>query len=127
VLVAEDGDDNQRLIARLLERAGLEVEIAANGRHAVDRVLGAEREARPFDAVLMDMQMPELDGYAATQALRDGGYTRPIIALSAHAMHEDRERCFTAGCDDFAPKPIDREQLLCLLANYLAKPLPSDT
>jgi signal transduction histidine kinase len=127
VLVAEDGDDNQRLIARLLGRAGLEVEIAANGRRAVDRALEAEREARPFDAVLMDMQMPELDGYAATQALRDGGYVRPIIALSAHAMHEDRERCISAGCDAFAPKPIDRQQLLDLLAHYLAKPLPSDS
>ncbi len=127
VLVAEDGADNQRLIARLLGRAGLEVEIAADGRRAVDRTLEAEREGDPFDAVLMDMQMPELDGYAATQALRDGGYTRPIIALSAHAMHEDRERCFTAGCDAFAPKPIDRQQLLDLLAQYLAKPLPSDS
>ena len=127
VLVAEDGADNQRLIARLLGRAGLEVEIAVDGRRAVDRTLEAEREGRPFDAVLMDMQMPELDGYAATRALRDGGYTRPIIALSAHAMHEDRERCFTAGCDAFAPKPIDRRQLLDLLANHLAKPLPSDS
>jgi signal transduction histidine kinase len=127
VLVAEDGADNQRLIARLLGRAGLEVEIAADGRLAVDRTLGAEREGRPFDAVLMDMQMPELDGYAATRALRDGGYTRPIIALSAHAMHEDRERCFTAGCDAFAPKPIDRLQLLDLLAQHLAKPLPCDS
>jgi signal transduction histidine kinase/ActR/RegA family two-component response regulator len=127
VLVAEDGADNQRLIARLLGRAGLEVEFAADGRRAVDRTLEAERGTQPFDAVLMDMQMPELDGYAATQALRDGGYTRPIIALSAHAMHEDRERCFTAGCNAFAPKPIDRQQLLDLLAQYLAKPLPSDT
>jgi len=127
VLVAEDGADNQRLIERLLSRAGLEVEIAANGRHAVDRVLAVRTGPQAFDAVLMDMQMPELDGYAATQALRDGGYERPIIALSAHAMHEDRERCFTAGCDDFAPKPIDRDQLLALLAQYLSKPLPSDS
>ena len=121
VLVAEDGADNQRLIARLLGRAGLEVEIAADGRRAVDRVLAAERDGPAFDAVLMDMQMPELDGYSATQALRDGGYARPIIALSAHAMPDDRERCLTAGCDDFAPKPIDRRQLLELLAQHLSK------
>ncbi len=126
VLVAEDGVDNQRLIARLLGRAGLEVEIAPNGRRAVDRVLEAERDGAPFDAVLMDMQMPELDGFAATQALRDGGYTRPIIALSAHAMREDRERCLAAGCNAFAPKPIERRPLLLLLAHHLEKPVPSD-
>jgi len=121
VLVAEDGADNQRLMTRLLGLAGLEVEIAADGRRAVERVLAAEREGRPFDAVLMDMQMPELDGYAATQALRDGGYVRPIIAVSAHAMPEDRERCIAAGCDAFAPKPIERRQLLDLLAQHLSK------
>ena len=121
VLVAEDGADNQRLIERMLRRAGLEVEIAVDGRRAVERVLAAERDGSPFDAVLMDMQMPELDGYAATQALRDGGYAHPIIALSAHAMHEDRERCLSAGCDAFSPKPIDRQQLLDLLAQYLSK------
>ncbi|MGH2901189.1 MAG: response regulator, partial [Solirubrobacteraceae bacterium] len=117
----------QKLIARLLGLAGLEVEIAADGRRAVERVLAAERDGRPFDAVLMDMQMPELDGYAATQALRDGGYTRPIIAVSAHAMREDRERCLAAGCDAFAPKPIDRRQLLDLLAQHLGKPVTSDS
>ena len=125
VLVAEDGVDNQRLIARLLGRAGLEVEIAPDGRRAVERVLAAERDGASFDAVLMDMQMPELDGFAATQALRDGGYARPIIALSAHAMREDRERCLAAGCDAFAPKPIERRPLLTLLAHHLEKPVPS--
>ena len=122
VLVAEDGADNQRLIERLLDARGARGR-AGRRRPARDRpALGAEREGRPFDAVLMDMQMPELDGYAATQALRDGGYARPIIALSAHAMDDDRERCLTCGCDAFAPKPIDREQLLDLLAKHLAKP-----
>jgi signal transduction histidine kinase/ActR/RegA family two-component response regulator len=125
VLVAEDGADNQRLIERLLSRAGLEVEIAPDGRRAVDRAIAAQSEGRPFDAVLMDMQMPELDGYAATQALRDAGFTRPIIALSAHAMREDRDRCLAAGCDAFAPKPIDRAALLGLLAEHLAKPVES--
>ncbi len=125
VLVAEDGPDNQRLIVRLLERAGLEVEVAANGRLAVDRALEAEPSGSPFDAVLMDMQMPELDGYAATRALREGGYARPIIALSAHAMREDRDRCLSVGCDAFASKPIDRRALLTLLAEHLSKALPS--
>jgi signal transduction histidine kinase/CheY-like chemotaxis protein len=121
VLVAEDGLDNQRLIARVLGRAGLDISLAPNGRKAVDDVLAAELAGTPFDLVLMDMQMPELDGYAATQALRDSGFTRPIIALSAHAMREDQERCIAAGCDAFAPKPIDRVQLLALLAQYLQK------
>jgi signal transduction histidine kinase/ActR/RegA family two-component response regulator len=121
VLVAEDGVDNQRLIERLLSRVGLELTFASDGRSAIDLVLGAEREGRPFAAVLMDMQMPEIDGYAATQALRDAGFTRPIIALSAHAMIEDRERCLAAGCNAFAAKPIDRRALLDLLAEHLAK------
>jgi CheY-like chemotaxis protein len=73
----------------------------------------------------MDMQMPELDGYAATQALRASGFEQPIIALSAHAMREDRDRCLAAGCNAFAPKPIDRAELLALLAQHLAKPLDS--
>jgi len=72
--------------------------------------------------VLMDMQMPSLDGYAATQALRDAGYSRTIIAISAHAMVEDRERCLAAGCDAFASKPIDRRALVDLLAQHLSKP-----
>jgi len=122
VLVAEDGADNQRLIERLLTRVGLEVTLAGDGRAAIDAALAAERDGRPFGVVLMDMQMPELDGYAATQALRDTGFTRPIIALSAHAMVEDRERCLACGCDAFAAKPIDRRTLLDLLAEHLAKP-----
>ncbi|HTO52569.1 MAG TPA: ATP-binding protein [Myxococcota bacterium] len=122
VLVAEDGVDNQRLIERLLSRVGLELEFASDGRAAIDQALAAEHQGRPFGAVLMDMQMPEIDGYAATQALRDAGFARPIIALSAHAMTEDRERCLACGCDAFAAKPIDRRALLDLLAEYLAKP-----
>ena len=122
VLVAEDGIDNQRLIERLLTRVGLEVSLAGDGRAAIDQALAAETEGRPFGAVLMDMQMPALDGYAATQALRDAGYSRPIIALSAHAMIEDRERCLECGCDAFAAKPIDRRALIELLAEHLAKP-----
>ncbi|HTO08842.1 MAG TPA: ATP-binding protein [Myxococcota bacterium] len=121
VLVAEDGVDNQRLIQRLLSRVGLELEFASDGRSAIDQALAAEREGRPFGAVLMDMQMPEIDGYAATQALRDAGFTRPIIALSAHAMIEDRERCLACGCNAFAAKPFDRRALVELLAEHLSK------
>ncbi len=118
VLLAEDGPDNQRLISFVLTKAGLEVQIVENGRMAVDAVIAAAGENRPFDVVLMDMQMPILDGYGATAELRDRGYRGPIIALTAHGMAGDRERCIQAGCDDYATKPIDRTVLLKLVQQY---------
>jgi PAS domain S-box-containing protein len=121
VLVAEDGPDNQRLIRTILTRAGLTVDIAENGRTAVEKVRAAEEAEAPYDAVLMDIQMPEMDGHAATQALRRAGFARPIIALTAHAMSTDRDRCLAAGCDDVATKPIDRRALLELLAHHIEK------
>lgn len=118
VLLAEDGLDNQRLIAGILRRAGADVAIAENGRIAVDKALAAWRDGRAYDAVLMDMQMPEMDGYEATRCLRREGYARPIVALTAHAMIGDREKSLEAGCDDYATKPIDRAHLLHLIDKY---------
>jgi diguanylate cyclase (GGDEF)-like protein len=112
VLLAEDGRDNQLLVATMLRRHGLAVVIAEDGRAAVDRALEAWKQERPFDLVLMDIQMPTLDGYGATLQLRASGYTRPIIAFTAHAMGGERERCLAAGFDGYLTKPIDRTALL---------------
>jgi CheY-like chemotaxis protein len=118
VLLVEDGPDNQRLISHLLRRAGLEVEIAANGRIAVDR-LTATADGDQFGLVLMDMQMPELDGYEATRSLRAAGLRTPIVALTAHATVHDRQACLDAGCDDYLTKPIDRRRLDAALRQWL--------
>jgi PAS domain S-box-containing protein len=122
VLLAEDGLDNQRLISALLRRAGVQVTVAANGRIAVEQATAAANAGKPFDVIFMDMQMPELDGYSAAGSLRRLGYGGPIVALTAHAMAEDRQRCLDAGCDDFLTKPIKREVLLATLARYLSGP-----
>ena len=122
VLLAEDACANQRLLGLILRRAGADVETADDGRDAVAAVLAAEASANPFQVVLMDMQMPVLDGYGATAALRAAGYAGAIVALTAHAMRGERERCLAAGCDDFATKPIDGQELLATIRRQLVPP-----
>jgi len=115
VLVAEDAKTNQALIRSLLERLGLQVTIAEDGNEAVRTAL-----THPFDLIFMDIQMPYMNGYEATQALKKAGIRAPIIALTANAMKGDDEKCFAAGCDDYLPKPIDCEDLIRTISSHLA-------
>jgi len=116
ILLAEDGLDNQRLITHLLKKVGYEIKIANNGQEAVDEFLC---EPDRYDLILMDMQMPVLDGYSATRQIRDLGFELPIIALTAHALDGARDDCIAAGCDEYVAKPIDRERLYRLMEQHI--------
>ena len=118
VLLAEDGFDNQRLISYRVEQAGAQVQVADNGRIAFDEAMRAWQKDEPYDVILMDMQMPEMDGYTAAAKLRAEGYKGPIIALTAHAMSGDREKCIQAGCDEYTTKPIKVHELLMLIDKF---------
>ncbi|HXZ84150.1 MAG TPA: ATP-binding protein [Myxococcota bacterium] len=120
VLVAEDGSDNRRLLVHLLERWGLDIELAENGSEALERIDKCALRGEPVELVLMDMQMPLVDGYEATRQLRARGSRVPVIAITAHAMEGAREACLAAGCDEFVTKPIDRAQLRALVASFLS-------
>ncbi|MEQ9379837.1 MAG: ATP-binding protein [Pirellulales bacterium] len=118
VLYAEDGPDNQRIVSHILRKAGAEVKVVENGQCALDAVKLAQEEGLPFDLILMDMQMPVMNGYDAVRTLRHNNYEGPIIALTAHALNGERENCLLAGCDDYATKPVNRASLVSLVQEY---------
>lgn len=117
VLVAEDGPENRRFMALVLQRAGAEVTLAENGREAVDKAVSLRQEGASFDLVLMDMQMPVMDGREAVRRLRDEGCTSLIVAVTGHGERHEQRACLDAGCDRYVQKPLDRETLLKLLAD----------
>jgi len=119
VLLAEDGPDNARLISFILKKAGATVALAENGQVAYELATESARNGKPFDLILMDMQMPIMDGYAATRKLRSEDYTGPIVALTANAMDGDRNKCLRAGCDGYVTKPVDRAELVATVASYV--------
>jgi signal transduction histidine kinase/CheY-like chemotaxis protein len=116
VLLAEDSEDSQRLISRILSLAGAKVEIVANGQLAYERAMEEKAAENEFDVILMDMHMPVLDGYTATRRLRDEGYRGRIIALTANAMEGDSDKCRAAGCDVYLSKPIPKGRLIEAIA-----------
>jgi two-component system, sensor histidine kinase len=115
ILLAEDSADNQRLICHLLQSVGAEVAVADNGQSAVDLALKELRQGSAFDLILMDMQMPILGGYEATSRLRATGYRQPIIALTAHALSAEHDKCRAAGCDEVCTKPIQRAAFIAAI------------
>jgi CheY-like chemotaxis protein len=119
ILIVEDNAVNQMIAARLLEKLGCRVDVAANGREAVEMA-----GLLPYDAIFMDCQMPEMDGFEATQEIRSRegpSVHRPIIAMTANAMQGDRERCLNAGMDDYISKPIRKADLNEALERHLSK------
>lgn len=140
ILLAEDNAVNQRLAVRLLEQQGHQVEVANNGLEVLamlQKITSREEEAapgkevRPFDLVLMDVAMPEMDGLEATRLIRQGeigtGRHLPILAMTAHALKRDRERCLAAGMDGYITKPIEPRDLCAALARVVSEfPAPAD-
>jgi CheY-like chemotaxis protein/HPt (histidine-containing phosphotransfer) domain-containing protein len=116
ILVVEDGTSNQRLISIVLTRAGVSIELANNGQIGFDKAIAGN-----FDVILMDMQMPVMDGFTATRKLRDQGVKSPIIALTANAMKGEEEKCRAAGCSGYLSKPINVDLLLRTLAELVGE------
>ena len=126
IVVIDDRRDIRFLALRFIEKAGGTVITADNGLEGIELIARRLQTREPVDAVLMDMQMPVMDGYDAARTLRERGFNAPIIALTANAMSSDREECLQAGCTDHMPKPIDGPRLVRLIAKHLSSPSRRD-
>jgi PAS domain S-box-containing protein len=121
ILLVEDGPVNRRLIALHLKKAGADVDVAEHGKIALKMLDQAEAAGNAYDLLLTDMQMPEMDGYTLARTLRARGSTLAIVALTAHAMAEDLDKCLAAGCDHYATKPIEKSALLAACEHWMGK------
>ncbi len=122
ILLVEDNEINQEVVRELLEGVGIQVTIAANGKEAIQILEDSEATGKKFDSILMDIQMPVMDGYEATRQIRASdlsGRDLPIIAMTAHAFTSDRDKCFQAGMDDYIRKPVDVKQLFSALTRWV--------
>ena len=120
VLLAEDAPQVSAVFTRILQTMGLEAETAKNGRVACELAEKSKAQGKPYDLVLMDIQMPTMNGYEATRWLRGHGWKGPILALTAHALAGDREKCLAAGCNDYIAKPVGLAALRRALVRYLS-------
>ena len=114
ILIVDDVQTNRELLSLILQDAGAEVEMAINGEQAIEAALRSPQ----LDLVLMDMQMPVLDGYSATQILRKHGFEQPIIALTAHSLEEERNRCLSVGMNGFLVKPLQPAAIAAVIAEF---------
>lgn len=128
LLLVEDSPANQKFLSHLLRKRGAEVIIAENGKLGVEAltedrtIVGRLQDPPPVDLVLMDMQMPVMDGYTATSLLREKGSRLPIVAVTAHALAGDRELCLRSGCDEYLTKPVAAADLERVILQLVAQP-----
>jgi CheY-like chemotaxis protein len=121
VLLAEDVPGIQLFVRELLRTMNLEVDIAEDGRRACELAEQSKVKGQPYDLILMDIQMPVMNGHEATRWLRERGWPGPIFALTAHVMAGDREKCLEAGCDGHIAKPVSATELQDILIRYLSQ------
>lgn len=127
VLVVDDVSENREILAYYLGKAGYDVVTTQDGLMAIEGLVGGAILRRSgdkppkFDLVLMDMQMPRMDGYEAVRTLRSQGFRTPVVAVTAHTLTGDREKCLAAGCDEYIGKPVDPEKLVAICDELVAK------